>query len=74
MAKKLQVGYGTGMQGSTKKGLYGGRSGGRVMYNGGFGNCIRVDFTNINEDKWDKAFPNSYKPSWAKEDGERKEE
>jgi hypothetical protein len=73
MARKTQVGYGTGMQGSTKKGLYGGRSSGKLLYNGGFGDAIRVNFTNIDEDKWDKAFPNGFKPNWDKEDGERKE-
>lgn len=74
MAKKLQVGYGTGMQGSSKTNLYGGRSNGKLLQNGGFGGCIRVNYTNISDDNWEKAFPNSYKPSWAKEDGERKEE
>lgn len=73
MAKKIQVGYGTGMQGSTKKGLYGGKSTGKVNMNGGFDFQPTVNFTNIDEDKWNRALPNSFKPSWDREDGERKE-
>jgi hypothetical protein len=74
MGKKIQVGYGTGLQGSSKTNLYGGKQSGKVKMNGGFNGCINVNFVSIDEDKWDAAFPNSYKPSWMKEDNVEKKD
>ena len=71
MGKKIQVGYGSELRGSTKKGLYAGRSDGKKITNGGFNYGIVVDFTKIDEDKWKTAFPNSYVPYWAREDKDK---
>lgn len=71
MSKKIQVGYGTGLRGSTKKGLYGNKSNGKINMNGGFNGCITMTYTNIDDDKWNKAFPNSFRPSWDKEEKDK---
>lgn len=69
---KIQSGYG-GLKGrsSGKKGLYGGRSSGKNRLGaGGFGGCPTVDFVKLDKDEWDRIFPDSYKPSWMKEESE----
>lgn len=69
MAKtKLQVGYGSDRrEGSTKKGLYGGKRTGKNNINGGFNNGIVVDFTRISEDKWNSIFGTENLPKWKRE-------
>jgi hypothetical protein len=67
---KIQVGYGTGQRGTNKKGLYANRSNGKLTLNGGFNGCPTVTYETITDDQWNKAFPNSYKPSWLKDESE----
>lgn len=65
----IQVGYGSDRRGgSSKKNLYAGRSSGKRLSNGGFNGCPVVDFTKIDQNKWDEAFPHGYKPSWMREE------
>jgi len=62
---RIMVGYGSDRrEGSTKKGLYGKRSGGKRRENGGFGEPT-VDFTRISQEKWDSIF-DSPSPFWEK--------
>lgn len=67
MSKKIQVGYGTGTRGSKKKGMYGSRSSGKVMQNGGFNFQPTVDFTQISDKKWIEMFGTENLPRWKKE-------
>lgn len=54
---KIQVGYGSGSRGSTKKNLYGGRSSGKKLINGGFNGAITLDYTRVKQEDWDRIFP-----------------
>lgn len=54
--KKIQVGYGTGRRGSSRRDLYGTRQSGKVMLNGGFNNAPTVDYTSISEERWNNIF------------------
>jgi len=63
---KPMSGYGTGKPLGQKNGLKGGQTGGKLLLNGGFGGQPTVTFSDIDQDKWDRAFPNSFKPSWEK--------
>jgi hypothetical protein len=69
---KIQSGYGgLGGRDSGKKGLYGGRSSGKNRLGaGGFGGQPTIDFVKLDEDDWNRIFPNSYRPSWMKDDSE----
>jgi len=62
---KIMVGYGTGKH-STKKGLYGKKTGGKFSNNGGFNGEPTVTFENISDERWDEMFPDGYKPHWLK--------
>jgi len=42
----------------------------KKLMNGGFNFQPTVTFESISEEDWDRIFPNSYKPSWMKEDSE----
>lgn len=65
-ATKIQVGYGTGQRGTKAKGLYGGRSTGKMTKNGGFNGNPTIDNHRVPDELWYKALPNSYRPSWDK--------
>ena len=69
---KIQSGYG-GLNGRSggKKGLYGSRSSGKKLMNGGFNFQPTVTFESISEEDWDRVFPNSYKPKWMDEENEK---
>jgi hypothetical protein len=66
MGSKIQVGYkGTPKH---KPASYGKRRRGKYVENGGFSGQPTVSFTSVDQDSWDKMFPDSYKPSWMKID------
>jgi hypothetical protein len=67
MSNKIMVGYGSDTRGSKKKGLYGSRSSGKLMMNGGFNGMPTIDFTNISEDRWIKMFGTENLPKWKRE-------
>lgn len=61
MGNTIQVGYGSDRRGGGKKGLYGGRTGGKYLANGGFGGQPRVTFETISDEDWDRIFPKQLK-------------
>jgi len=66
MGNKIMIGYGSDKRTKNPKRCYGTRSSGKKMINGGFNFAPTEDFHNIPEDKWNKIFPNGFKPSWIK--------
>ena len=65
-ATKIQIGYGSDKRSPNPKGCYGKKSSGKVKMNGGFSGEAVSDFHKISEEDWDRCFPNSFKPSWMK--------
>ena len=65
-SSKIQVGYGSDGRGKKKKGLYAGRSTGKIVYDGGFNGQPTQSFQDIDKERWDSIFPNGFKPSWEK--------
>ncbi len=53
----IMVGYGSDRRGGTKKGLYGGRTGGKYLANGGFGGMPRVTYETVTDEQWEAIFP-----------------
>jgi hypothetical protein len=66
-ATKIQIGYGSDQRGSKKKGLYGKKSSGKYMANGGFSGEPVSDFHSISDEVWVKIFGTNGMPSWKKE-------
>jgi hypothetical protein len=65
-ATKISIGYGSDQRGKNPKNCYGTRSSGKKVINGGFCGAPTTDFVGISQEQWDTALPNSYKPSWMK--------
>lgn len=64
MSKRVQVGYGTGSRKYGKYGQYAGKKTGKKSENGGFNHAPTITFKDVDEDMWNTAFPNGFKPSW----------
>ena len=64
---KIQVGYGSDTRPKLPKNCYGTRGSGKIVMNGGFCGAPTVDYHNVTDDLWYKALPDSYRPSWDKE-------
>lgn len=60
-ATKIQVGYASDRRESKAKRCYGKKSSGKVLLNGGFSFEPTVSYENIDQDVWDRIFPNGYK-------------
>jgi hypothetical protein len=64
---KIQIGYGSDKPLSQKKGLYGTRSSGKLMLNGGFNGAPTEDFHNIPNQRFIEIFGTENLPKWKKE-------
>lgn len=73
MSKIFSGPGGLGGRRKNPKNCYGTRSTGKVMMNGGFNHAPTVDYAGLG-DKFDKAFPNAYKPSWMREEEDGEED
>lgn len=65
---KIQVGYGSDRRGCSKKGLYGGRTGGKKLTNGGFNGLPTVDFARVTDNQWEQAFGKAGVPWYERDD------
>lgn len=63
---KIQSGYGGLQPKRLPKKCYGKRSSGKKVMNGGFNFEPTVDYTKVDQEKWDKIFDKGFKPYWEK--------
>lgn len=63
----IQIGYGSDTRSRGPKNAYAGRTGGKKVMNGGFGNMPTISFETVSDDKFLSIFGNAYLPKWKRE-------
>lgn len=68
---KIQVGYGSDRRSRGTRKVYGGRTNGKKLMNGGFGGQPTVDYSRISDERWAEIFGKQSLPKWKQDEIEK---